>query len=74
MTEEQALLLTYVDTKARKIIGRKESSGIEPAIATDKEILADIFEDTVACMRFLHHMGELKGVRTLNSPALMKKK
>lgn len=72
MTETQGMLLAYIEQKASEVIGRKEERGITPALADTNEILANIHEDTLECMRILYKKGRFKGVRTLNRPALMR--
>lgn len=70
MKETQALLTAYIEAKTAEIIRRKEDADIHPALATSLEILENIHEDTLECMRLLYRSGRFKGVRTLNNPAL----
>lgn len=73
MTEQQDKLMPYISHMADKIIDRKEKSGVVPLGASSVEILTDIHEDAIECMRELHRKGEFTGSNTLNHPMLLRK-
>lgn len=51
MTENQKLLLPYVEARTNDVINDKTSRGIFPLLATEPEIIADIRGDVLECMR-----------------------
>lgn len=74
MNETQALLTAYVEAKAREVIRRKEETDREPPVATLREILGSVQTDAIESMRALCRNGVFSPTRTLNYPALMRKK
>lgn len=66
-------LKEYVARRVDEILGEKESKGTFPLLATENEILKEIRQDILSCMRGLYKEGRYKGTRTLNGPALMRK-
>lgn len=72
MTEPQKKLMPYVKKRVELIVAEKEAKYIRPILATETEIVAEIREDVIECMRELHRAGSYLAVNTLNSPALMK--
>lgn len=74
MTEQQQLLMPYVENRVMCIVEEAESQYKKPLIATKTEIMKPLHEDVLACMRELHHSGKYRGTNTLNQPALIKEK
>lgn len=72
MTEQQKLLLPYVEYRVVEIIKQSEEHNIRPLIASKNHIMVDLQEDVLTCMRELHHSGRYRGTTTLNQPALTK--
>lgn len=66
-------LKKYVEMRVEEIFSEKESRSILPLVATHSEIMADIRQDVIDCMRLLYQEGKFKGTRTLNQAALMPK-
>lgn len=73
MTDQQKLLLPYVESRVESIVSEKSENYGGFILATDLEILSPIHTDVIECMRELYQSGKYKGTRTLNNPALMKK-
>lgn len=55
------------------IVAEKQTAYVEPVAATSVEIMRDIHEDTLECMRELHRQGKFIGSNSLNHPMLIKK-
>ncbi len=72
MTENQKKLLPYVKARVDDIIDTKYHSDIRPLIASEPEIIREIRNDFVECMRELHRTKEYMATNTLNNPALIK--
>lgn len=73
MTEQQNKLMPYVEHMATMIVAEKEESYIKPVVATSVEIMRNIHEDTLECMKELHRQGKFIGSNGLNHPMLIKK-
>lgn len=73
MNDRQTILLPYVEHMAAQIVAEKEAEYKRPLCATSTEILRDIHDDVVECMRELHREGKFKGASCLNTPMLLKK-
>ena len=73
MTENQKKLMPYVEARTESIIAQKQSKHIVPELATEPEIIADIRNDVLECMRELNNSDKYIEVNTLNHPALKKK-
>lgn len=73
MTEQQDKLMPYISHMAYKIIDTKEKSCVVPLGASSVEILTDIHEDAIECMRELYRKGEFIGSNTINHPMLLRK-
>lgn len=65
--------MSYVEHMATMIVAEKEESYIKPIVATSVEIMRNIHEDTLECMRELHRHGKFIGSNGLNHPMLIKK-
>ena len=70
MTENQKLLLPYLEARTNDVINDNTSSGIVPLRATAPEIIADIRGDVLECMRELHRQKVFTGTETINDAAL----
>lgn len=64
--------MPYVIARVESIVAEKEVNYISPVIATEPEIVANIREDVLVCMRELYKTGRYNETNTLNYPALMK--
>lgn len=73
MNEQQKNLMPYIEYMATAIVAEKEEKYIAPACASSVEILRNIHDDTVECMRELHRQGKFTGSNGLNYPMLLKK-
>lgn len=73
MTDGQMKLLPYVEAKVESIISDKGKHDIRPLLATENEIVADVRDDVLECMRELYRKEKYIPTNTLNHPALMKK-
>lgn len=73
MTENQKKLMPYVMARVEFIVAEKEAKYVRPILATEPEIVANIREDVIECMRELHRTDCYVATNTINNPALMKK-
>ncbi len=73
MTERQEILMPYVEHMAARVIRRKEEGNVRPLSADSVEILGDIHQDALECMRELCRAGRYTGSNNLNNPMLIKK-
>lgn len=73
MNEQQNKLMPYIEHMASMIVAEKEASYVSPVAANSVEIMRDIHEDTLECMRELHRQGKFIGSNGLNHPMLIKK-
>lgn len=58
---------------AAQIVDEKETEHKRHLCVTSTEILRDIHDDVLECMRELHRDGKYKGASGLNTPMLLKK-
>lgn len=72
MTENQKKLISYVEARVDEIIDHKYKSNIAPLIASEPEIVSEIRNDVIECMRELHRQCKYYATNTLNAPALIK--
>lgn len=73
MTEQQNILMPYIEYMTSTIVAEREESYVRPVAATSTEILRDIHADMLECMRELHRQGKFIGSNGLNHPMLIKK-
>lgn len=73
MTDQQNKLLPYIEHMASMIVSEKEAEYVRPIGVTSVEILRDIHDDAIECMRELHRQGRYNGSSCLNYPMLLKK-
>lgn len=64
--------MPYVESRVESIVAEKEELYIAPLIATETEIVANVREDVLECMRELHRTKRYMATNTLNYPALIK--
>jgi hypothetical protein len=73
MTDDQKLILPYVESCASSIISYKEKNCIEPLCVSDVELLYGIRENITECMRELCRQGKYKASISLNHPIIIKR-
>ncbi len=71
MKESQNLLFPYVKARINSVLTDKKEREIQPLIATENEIIADIRTDIMECMKNLDDTKVYRLTSTLNSPAMM---
>lgn len=73
MNDLQKKLYPYVEHKANMIVEKKEACGKSPLSADLVELLKNIREDILECMRQLCKDKKFIGGNTLNNPCLKKR-
>lgn len=73
MNERQNLLMPYIEHVASMIVAEKEAAYVKPVSASSVELMRDIHDDAIECMRELHRHGKYIGSNGLNYPMIIKK-
>lgn len=71
MTPSQSLLMPYVKAHINSVLTDKKERNIQPLIVTETEIIADIRNDVLECMKNLDDNKIYRLTSTLNIPAMM---